>query len=108
MERMNKIAIAALCVMFSVFLAGCALFPPTLTTVCRHEVLAQEAAAVEKYGRDNVQVWRLKNPVDSQYKYHAQVKVRVNGTWFWVPNYPRTYQLKRTPQSGKQMELIND
>lgn len=81
-------------------LTGCG---DTLPELCRHIVLSQHAAAVEKYGAENVETWRLKNSNPKPYKYHAQVKVRPGGPdsqWFWIPNQQREEFLHKCPQKG--------
>lgn len=70
--------------------------------VCRHAVLSQYAAAVEQWGPNNVEIWRLTS--DSKtYTYHAQVKVRPGGpgtAWAWLPNYKRITYTSAYPQGS--------
>ena len=87
-------------------LIACLLLTGCQTPVkelCRHRVKSQHAAAVEKYGKENVQIWRLKNADQSTYRYHAQVSVRPNGVgtpWRWLPNRCIVEYLSDTPQAG--------
>jgi hypothetical protein len=70
---------------------------------CRHRVLSQYAAAVEQYGPENAEIWRMQNADPKPYLYHAQVRVRPEGpgtSWFWLPNQPITEFLSKDPQKG--------
>ena len=72
----------------------------TLTVMCVEQSQAQYATAVKKYGKDNVQLWRLENADKSTYAYHMQARVRIDGTWYWLPNRPYTEVFSKEPQIG--------
>ena len=88
---------------FLLVLCSCQMH--TADMLCRHIVLAQYAACVEKYGKDNVEIWRMKldKPVKigkNTYRYHAQVRVVIDGKVNWAHNEPTTIFLYPSPQEG--------
>jgi len=66
-------------------LCGCTT---TVTPLCRHIVLAQHAAAAD--AGYEAETWRIKNPVGSQWKYHAATRIRKPGDvkWEWITQPP--------------------
>ena len=77
----------------------------TLTVMCVEQSQAQYNTAVKAYGRENVQLWRLKNARIAKtphgtFLYHIQVKVRYDGEWYWIPNRPYTEAFDKHPQTG--------
>ena len=80
----------------------------TVTTKCDEMAVAQYKAACRIYGKENAQLWRLKNdkPVTTSqgtFLYHMQVKVRPDGPgtpWGWLPNRPYTEIIQKHPQTG--------
>jgi hypothetical protein len=91
-------------ILFAILFSGCTTAPPTLTTFCRHQVLAQHARAVELYGVPHVTtIWLKhaykKNP-DGTPATHAQVKVWHNGRFWFLSNRWSDEQFSSTPQRG--------
>jgi len=68
--------------------------------MCVSQSQAQYATAVRQYGKQNVQLWRLKNANPHPYVYHMQARVKVDSQWYWIPNRPYTEFLSRNPQQG--------
>ena len=87
-----KALLIALCLM----LTSC----NTLTVMCVEQSQAQYNTAVKVYGKENVQLWRLKNANPIPYAYHMQARVKIDGQWYWIPNRPYTEIFSRDPQPG--------
>jgi len=81
-------------------LTGCQTqtMPSHLQVWCRDQWKAIESASVERYGKENVKVIRMKNNVPKTHKYHMQVMVRPNGpgtTWAWIDCQPYQVRIKK-------------
>jgi len=75
--------------------------------MCRHRWLSVYAAAGEKYGIENVEVWQMKNNDTREFKYHMQVKVKINNEWFWADCQPRKVFLNKDYNHGcKPFKMI--
>ena len=70
----------------------------TLTVMCVEQSQAQYKTAVKKWGKENVQLWRLKNANPLPYAYHMQARVKIDGAWYWIPNRPYTEVFNKRPQ----------
>ena len=103
----NRSPTKVLALALLVTLCGC-ITVHTVHEKCRHRVWGQYSAAVEQYGKDNVEVWILKLPKpvkrwDGLHTHHAQVKVRPLGPgtqWKWLPNRWVKEMLLDYPQFG--------
>ena len=72
-------------------LAGC----HTLTIMCNRIAPAQADEAIKIYGKENVEEWLMINNKAGKYNYHKQVKIRINGVWYWADNHPYTVVLDK-------------
>lgn len=84
-----------------VLLIGCTT---SVVPLCRHTVLAQHAAASD-YGYET-ETWLIKNPTGSKWKYHAAVRVKVEGEWRWLQQEPTEWYAHNVPPQGELVRKL--
>ncbi|MCP4711107.1 MAG: hypothetical protein GY869_21005 [Planctomycetes bacterium] len=83
----------------------------TIRQCCRHEVLAQYAAAMDCHGYNGeaeleaAELWQMRRRGAA--KNHIAVRVQIKGEWFWVEQTSVRFKLVKTiPQNASDMELF--